>query len=174
MGFHVTAAFIWELWISCPWFIRQHWRSDTCLRRLKSMLLEFFKCIRKWMPLAIGKNNKVWAENIFLCQIPFMEFCFKWSWWHCSNWLQWIQGILKHMERSRYFPICDTSSLMTSNAVSVSSFWCLSCIGYLYWYSYCKFTCIFLSYDCIFSHCTVYICTLLSYTSLLADVICFP
>ena len=46
--------------------------------------------------------------------------------------------------------------------------WCLSCIGYPYWYFYCKFTCIFLSYDCIFSHCTVYICTLYmqSYTSL--------
>ena len=27
--------------------------------------------------------------------------------------------------------------------------WCLSCIGYLYWYFYCKFTCIFLSYDMI-------------------------
>ena len=36
----------------------------------------------------------------------------------------------------------------------------LSCIGYLYWYLHCKFKCIFLSYDCIFSHCTVYICTL--------------
>ena len=39
-------------------------------------------------------------------------------------------------------------------------FWCLSCIAYPYWYFYCKFKCIFLSFDCIFSHCTVYICTL--------------
>ena len=27
---------------------------------------------------AIAQNNEVWAENIFLCWIPSMEFCFKW------------------------------------------------------------------------------------------------
>ena len=60
--------------------------------------------------------------------------CFKWLWWHCSYRFQLIQSILKYMERTGYFPICDTSPVMTSNAVSGFVFWCLSCIGYLYWY----------------------------------------
>ena len=73
--------------------------QTLALRRLKFMLLEVYKCIKKECPLspqfiqykyhtlstqnvkagtAIAQNNEIWAENIFLCWIPSMEFCFKW------------------------------------------------------------------------------------------------
>ena len=71
---------------------------------------------------AITQNNEVWAENIFLCRIPFMEFCFKWSWRYFSYWFQWIQCILKYMERSGYFSICDNRLLTTSSTLSGFSF----------------------------------------------------
>ena len=76
------------------------WGQTLAVRRLKFMLLEVYKCIKKVnAPLspqfiqykyhtlstqnvkagtAIAQNNEVWAENIFLCWIPSMEFCFKW------------------------------------------------------------------------------------------------
>ena len=71
--------------------------QTLALRRLKFMLLEVYKCIKKvnapclhnlfntnTIPYqlkagtAIAQNNEVWAEIIFLCWIPSMEFCFKW------------------------------------------------------------------------------------------------
>ena len=69
------------------------------------------------------QSELIWSHQTnnvptFLCRILFMAFCLKWSWWHCSNLFQWIQGILKYMERSGYFQICVISPLMTSNAVS--------------------------------------------------------
>ena len=71
--------------------------QTLAVRRLKFMLLEVYKCIKKVnAPLfpqfiqykyhtlsyqnakagtALAQNNGVWAENSFLCRIPFMEFC---------------------------------------------------------------------------------------------------
>ena len=159
------------------------------------MLLEVCKCIKKTnapclhnlfntniipyqlrtsrLEQPLHWNNEVWAENFLLCRITFMEFCFKWSKWYCSYWFQWIQEFLNIWKGSAIFQY----------AVPLLWWFPVLWVVYLmvfvvYWISllifYRKFTCIFLFYDRIFTHCTVYICTLQPYTSILANVICFP
>ena len=92
--------------------------------------------------------------NIFLCRIPFLELCFKWFWWYSSNRFRWFQGIFKYMEGPGYYPVCDTSTLTISNNVWTFLLCVLSWIR-LFYPSLHVFP--FLSYDCIFSHCTAYI-----------------
>ena len=163
--------------------------QTLALRRLKFMLLEVYKCIKKVnapclhnlfntntipyqlrtskleQPLRrttryglrtfsyVGSHlwNSVSNDHSDTAHIDFNEFRAFLNTWKGPDISRYAIPLLWWLQCCEWF-LC----------------WCLSCIGYPYWYFYCKFTCIFLSYDCIFSHCTVYICTLYmqSYTSL--------
>ena len=155
--------------------------QTLALRRLKFKLLEVYKCIKKVnapclhnlfntntipyqlrtskleQPLRrttryglrtfsyVGSHlwNSVSNDHSDIAHIDFNEFRAFLNTWKGPDISRYAIPLLWWLQCCEWF-LC----------------WCLSCIGYLYWYFYCKFTCIFLSYDCIFSHSTVYIGTL--------------
>ena len=166
--------------------------QTRALRRLKFMLLEVYKCIKKVN--APGLHN-LFNTNTIPYQLRTSKLeqplrrttryglrTFSYVGSHLWNSVLNDHSGIAHIDFNEFKAFSNTWKGPDISQYAIPLLWrlrcceCLSYIRYLYWYLYCKFTCIFLSYACIFSHCTVYICTLYMwwYTSLLADIICFP
>ena len=99
----------------CPWFVRQYWRSDTSLRRLKYMFLEVYKCIKKvnapCLHNIVNSNTIPYQPRISKLEQPLrrttryllrtfsyvvshsLNFVFKWLQWYSPNRFRWFQGI---------------------------------------------------------------------------------
>ena len=157
--------------------------QTLALRRLKFLLLEVYKCKRKVnapclhnlfntnaIPYQLRTSN---LEQPLRRTTRYGPRTFSYVGFHLWNSVLNDHNDIAHIDFNEFKAFLNTweGPDMSQYAIPLLWWlqccewflcWCLSCIGYIYWYLNCMFRsiCIFVSYDCIFSHCTVYICTL--------------
>ena len=130
--------------INRGWIARLLGTLWDALRRLKFMLLEVYNCIKKVnapclhnlfntntipyqlrtskLEQPLRRTTRYGLRTFSYVGSHLWNSILKWSYWYCSYWFQWIQDILKYMERPGYFSNMRYPSSGDFSAVSGLSF----------------------------------------------------